>query len=138
MVVKVDLSKLYEIVSYLCLYLMLIYMGFNVPFVTWVLNYGTFDVLNNVFALDFCMPKRRIWWRCHLSSFFILLVVKALTMSLLEAKRVGFFKGIRIQWRNCNWNKSSLRKIYECDIDSHNKTYTLIVFTTMICIEHLR
>jgi hypothetical protein len=55
MVVKVDLSKAYDGVSYLYLRLMLIHLGFNPQFVyvTWVINCVTsvsFSILINGFA----------------------------------------------------------------------------------------
>jgi hypothetical protein len=72
MVVKVDLSKAYDGVSYLYLRLMLIHLGFNPQFVyvTWVMNCVTsvsFSILINGAARKniylICFLTKLLMWR---------------------------------------------------------------------------
>jgi hypothetical protein len=96
----VDLSKAYDRVS--CLYsrLMLIHLGFCVPFVNWVMNCVTsvtFSVLINGSATDLFRPERGLRQGCPLSPLLFPIVVEGLSGALLDAKRSGSFKGIKIR-----------------------------------------
>jgi hypothetical protein len=60
-IVKIDLSKAYERVSWIYLRVMLLHIGFNVPFINWVMsciNTMSFALLINVSASKFFRPKR--------------------------------------------------------------------------------
>ena len=63
MVVKVDLSKAYDQVSWLYLRLMAIHKGFCVRFVNWVINCVTvvsFAMLINGSASELFRPERQL------------------------------------------------------------------------------
>jgi hypothetical protein len=100
MVVKVDFSKDYDRVSWLCLRMMLIHLGFGVPFLDWVMSCVTtisFLILINEVASMFFSPSHGLRTGCHLSLLFFLIVVECMNKALLDANRLGSFKGINIE-----------------------------------------
>jgi hypothetical protein len=88
MVIKVDLSKAYDRVSWLYLWLMLIHLGFNLGIVNWVMNCVTsisFAILINGYSLEFFRPGKGLRQGCPLSPLLFLLVVEGLSArALLE------------------------------------------------------
>lgn len=82
MVVKVDLSKAYEGVSWLYTRLILIYLGFCPQFVSWVMNcitYVSFVILINCVVSPFFRLERRLRKGCPLSPLLFLLVAEGLS-----------------------------------------------------------
>ena len=97
MVLKIDLSKAYDRVSWIYLGVILTKMGFGVPFITWVmisLTSVSFSVLINGVASSFFRSGRRLRQGCPLAPLLFLVVVEGLSRALLSAKNNGVFRGI--------------------------------------------
>jgi hypothetical protein len=98
-VLKIDLSKSYDRVSWLYICLLLTHLGFEVPFIRWVMSCITtmsFVVLINGSILHFFILKGDCIKDASLSPFLFLLVVEGLSRVIREAKRQGTFSGIHI------------------------------------------
>jgi hypothetical protein len=98
-VLKIDLSKAYDRVSWLYLRLLLTHLGFSVSFIRWIMCCITtvsFSVLINGSASPFFRSERGLRQGCPLSPLLFLLVVEGLSRALSEAKRTGSFSGIKI------------------------------------------
>jgi len=96
---KIDLTKPCDRVSWIYIRLLLIHIGFEVPFVNWVMSYLSsisFIVLINGYASSFFNVERGLRQGCPLSPLLFLLVVEGLGRALEEAKRWGKFQGISI------------------------------------------
>jgi hypothetical protein len=98
-VLKIDLSKAYDRVSWLYIRLLLTHLGFTVPFIRWIMCCITtvsFSVLINGSATTFFRPERGLRQGCPLSPLLFLLVVEGLSRALAAEKRSGSFPGINI------------------------------------------
>jgi hypothetical protein len=98
-VLKIDLSKAYDRVSWLFIRLLLTHLGFAVPFINWAMNCLTttsFVVLINGSTSSFFPSERGLRQGCLLSPLLFLLVVEGLSRAISEAKRLGSFSGIKI------------------------------------------
>lgn len=96
---KIDLSKSYDRVSWLYIWLLLTHLSFAVPFIRWVMSCITtvsFAVLINGSASQFFHSERRLRQGCPLSPLLFLLIAKGLTRGIMEARRKGTFSGIKI------------------------------------------
>ena len=97
MVLKIDLSKAYDRVSWIYLWVILTKMGFEVPFITWVMSSLTivsFSVLINGVASSFFRSGRGLRQGCPLAPLLFLVVAEGLSRALLSTKSTGIFKGI--------------------------------------------
>ena len=97
MVLKIDLSKAYDRVSWIYLRVILTKMGFGVPFISWVMSSLTsvsFSILINGVAFSFFLSGRGLRQGCPLAPLIFLVVAEGLIRALLSAKNHGFFKGI--------------------------------------------
>jgi hypothetical protein len=98
-VLKIDLLKSYDRVSWLYIRLLLTHLGFDVPFINWVMNCLTsasFAVLINGSASPLFTSKRGLKKGCPLSPLLFLLVVEGINRAIRHAKSVGTFSGIKI------------------------------------------
>jgi hypothetical protein len=98
-VIKIDLSKAYDRVSWVYLRLLLTHLGFENPFINWVmgcLTTASFAVLINGAASPFFRAGRGLRQGCPLSPLLFLLVAKGLSRAIQEAKNIGSFQGIHI------------------------------------------
>jgi hypothetical protein len=98
-VLKIDLSKSYDRVSWLYIRLLLTHLGFDVPFINWVMNCLTsasFVVLINGSASSFFTSERGLRQGCPLSPLLFLLVAEGLNREITHAKSAGTFSGIKI------------------------------------------
>jgi hypothetical protein len=98
-VLKIDLSKAYDRVSWLFIHLLLTHLGFAVPFINWVMNCLTivsFVVLINGLVSPFFPSERDLRQGCPLSPLLFLLVIEGFSRDISEAKRLGYFSGIEI------------------------------------------
>ena len=96
-VLKIDLSKAYDIVSWTFLRIALSKMGFTVPFITWImssLSSVSFALLVNGAASSFFKAGRGLRQGCPLAPLLFLIVVEGLSRALLSAKECGIFRGI--------------------------------------------
>jgi hypothetical protein len=98
-VLKIDLSKAYDRVSWLYICLLLTHLGFEVPFITWIMSCLTsvsFAVLINGSASPLFTPERWPRQGCPLSPLLFLLVAEGLNRALTQRKTTGELTGIKI------------------------------------------
>jgi hypothetical protein len=96
---KIDLSKAYDKVSWLYIGLLLTQLGFKVPFINWVMSCistVSFVVLINGETLGFFNYERGLRQGCLLSSLLFLLIVEGIDREIENAKLQGGFQGITI------------------------------------------
>jgi hypothetical protein len=101
-VVKIDLSKAYDRVSWIFLHLLLIHIGLSLPLVKWIMSCVTsasFVVLINGLKYVFSRHLRDYVQECPLLPFLFLLVVEGLRILLREEKRLRQIQGIRTRRR---------------------------------------
>jgi hypothetical protein len=93
-IIKIDLSKAYDIVSWLCLRLLLLNIGFELPLVKWIMSCVTttsFVVLINGARSPFFNSSRGIHEGFPLSPYLFLLLVDGLNRALVKDKRSEYF-----------------------------------------------
>lgn len=98
-VIKIDLSKAYDRVSWLYLHLLLLHIGFNLSFVKWIRSCVTivlFVVLINSVESPFFKSAHGLRQGCPLSPYLFMLVANGLSCALVEAKRVNSFQGTKL------------------------------------------
>jgi len=98
-VIKIDLSKAYDRVSWLYLRMLLTHLGFCYEFVRWIMaciNTVSFAVLINGAASPFFQAGRGLRQGCPLSPLLFLLVAEGLSRFILASKVEGTFRGIAI------------------------------------------
>ena len=98
-ILKIDLSKAFDRVSWLYLRLLLTHPGFNYSFIKRIfacITTTSFVVLINGAASPFFHSKRGLRQGSPLSPLLFLLVAEGLSRAILDAKRRGFFEGIKI------------------------------------------
>ena len=87
MVLKIDLSKAYDRVSWIYLQVILTKMGFGVPFITWVMSSLTsvsFSVLINGVASSFFRSGRALRPGCPLAALLFLVVAEGFRTALVR------------------------------------------------------
>lgn len=95
-VIKIDLSKAYDKVSWLYICLLLTHLGFNLDFIRWVMSYITtvsFAVLINGAASSFFHMERGLRQGFPLSPLLFLLVAEGLSHFLKRPSRRVISKG---------------------------------------------
>ena len=98
-VLKIDLSKAYDKVSWTFLRIVLTKMGFTVPFITWImssLSYVSFALLINGATSSFFRSGRGLRQGCPLAPLLFLIVVEGMSRALLSAKECGDLHGISL------------------------------------------
>ena len=96
-VLKIDLSKAYDRVSWTFLRIVLSKMGFTIPFITWIMSTLSsvyFGLLINGAASSFFKAGRGLRQGCPLAPLLFLIVVEGLSRALLSAKECGVLRGI--------------------------------------------
>eukprot|EP00253_Pinus_taeda_P008490 PITA_08490 len=96
---KIDLSKSFDRVSWLYIKMLLIHLGFPLPLINWIMACimtPTFSVLINGSASHFFHSKRGLRQGCPLSPLLFLLVMEGLSRLIITAKREGSLSGLRI------------------------------------------
>lgn len=97
MVIKIDLAKAYDRVSWLFLRLLLLRIGFDLYMVKWVMVCATtmsFVVLVNGVRSPFFNPECGLHQGCPLSPYLFLFVMDGLSRAILDAITSHRFKGI--------------------------------------------
>jgi hypothetical protein len=98
-VLKIDLSKAYDRVKWLYICLLLTHLGFDLPFINWVMcciTKTSFAVLINGSASPFFRAERGLRQGCPLSPLLFLLVAEGLRRAIEATKLRGEFHGISI------------------------------------------
>lgn len=98
-VVKINLSKAYDRISWTYIRLLLIHLGFKIDFINWVMGCISsvgFAMLINGAASPFFKGKRGLRQGCPLSPLLFLLVAEGLRQLLLKEKREGSIKGLEV------------------------------------------
>ena len=81
-ILKIDLSKAYDKVSWLYIHMLLIHLGFGIAFVRWIMSCNTtvsFSVLINGAASPFFHVERGLMQGFPLSPLLFLLVAEGLS-----------------------------------------------------------
>ena len=98
-ILKIDISKAYDKVSWLYLQLLLTHLGFGINFIRWIMSCITtvsFSVLINGAASSFFHAERGLRQGCPLSPLLFLLVAEGLSRALRVARVEGRFIGIQM------------------------------------------
>eukprot|EP00253_Pinus_taeda_P022843 PITA_22843 len=98
-VLKIDLSKAYDRISWLYLRMLLTHIGFSYPFVSWIMGCITnvsFVVLVNGGASSFFNSQRGLRQGCPLSPLLFLLVAEGLSRLIHKARSEEKVKGIEV------------------------------------------
>ena len=96
-VLKIDLSKAYDRVSWTYLRVVLSKMGFSLNFISWVmssLSSVSFALLVNGTASPFFKSGRGLRQGCPLAPLLFLIVVEGLSRALLYVKECGIYHGL--------------------------------------------
>eukprot|EP00253_Pinus_taeda_P027374 PITA_27374 len=96
---KIDLSKAFDRVSWLYIKMILIHLGFPNSFINWIMACITtpsFSILINGSASHFFHSERGLRQGCPLSPLLFLLVMEGLSRLIISATRDGTLKGLKI------------------------------------------
>lgn len=96
---KIDLSKAFDRVSWLYIKMILIHIGFPPPLINWIMaciTTPTFSILINGSASHFFHSERGLRQGFPLSPLLFLLVIEALSRLIISAKREGLIRGLKI------------------------------------------
>jgi len=99
MVLKVYLSKAFDIVNWLYIRMLLTHLGFPYEFIRWIMCCITnvsFSVLVNGATSPIFHSERRLREGCPLSPLLFLLIMEGLSRILKEEHRQGRLRGIKI------------------------------------------
>lgn len=98
-VLKIDLSKAYDKVSWLYIRLLLTHLGFGIAFIRWIMYCITivsFSVLIKGAVSPFFHVERGLRKGSPLSSLLFMLVAEGLSRAIKVVKAQGQFKGVQI------------------------------------------
>ena len=98
-ILKIDLSKAYDRVSWLYIRFLLTHLGFGISFIRWIMSCITtvsFSVLINGAASPFFHAERGLRQGCPLSPLLFLLVAEGLSRAIRVARDEGRFSGIKV------------------------------------------
>eukprot|EP00253_Pinus_taeda_P008500 PITA_08500 len=99
LLLKIDLSKAFDRVSWLYLKMILIHTGFPLPLINWIMaciTSPTYSILINGSASHFFHSERGLRQGCPLSPLLFLLVIEALSRLLISAQQEGTIRGLKI------------------------------------------
>eukprot|EP00253_Pinus_taeda_P005582 PITA_05582 len=97
-ILKIDLAKAFDRVSWLYLKMILIHLGFPQNFISWIMaciTTPTFSVLINGSASQFFHSERGLRQGCPLSPLLFLIIMDALSQLIDSAKRNGDLIGLQ-------------------------------------------
>lgn len=98
-VLKIDLSKAYDQISWSYIQMLLTHLGFKVEFIDWIMgciSNSSFAVLINGAASKFFKIQRGLRQGCPLSPLLFLLAAEGLSRLISQAKRSGLVKGLEV------------------------------------------
>eukprot|EP00253_Pinus_taeda_P035296 PITA_35296 len=96
---KIDLSKAFDRVSWLYIKMILIHIGFPLALINWIMaciTSPTFSILINGSASHFFHSEKGLRQGCPLSPLLFLLVIEALSRLIISTKREGTIRGLKI------------------------------------------
>lgn len=96
---KIDLAKAFDRVSWLYIKMILIHLGFPHLFTTWIMAYittPTYSLLINGSASPFFHAERGLRQGCPLSPFIFLFVMECLSILTYHDKQNGRLSGLKI------------------------------------------
>eukprot|EP00253_Pinus_taeda_P012292 PITA_12292 len=96
---KIDLSKAFDRVSWLYIKMILIHLGFPISFINWIMaciSTPTFSILINGSASHFFHSERGPRQGCPLSPLLFLLVMEGLSSLIISTTRDGTLRGLKI------------------------------------------
>lgn len=96
---KIDMSKAFDRVSWLYIKMLLIHLGFPLALINWIMAcimIPSYSVLINGSASHFFHSERGLRQGCPLSPLLFFLVMEGLSRLIIAAKREGSLSGIRI------------------------------------------
>lgn len=96
---KIDLSKAFDRVSWLYIKMLLIHLGFPLRFINWIMaciTTPTYSILINGSASHFFHSERGLRQGYPLSPLLFLLVMEGLSRLIISATREGTLKGLKI------------------------------------------
>jgi hypothetical protein len=99
LVLKLDLQKAYDCVSWDLLRMILIQVGMGTKMSNWIMSCvdsTTFSILINGEATGFFKGGRGLRQGCPLSPLLFILVMEALSILLKESQREGKLSGIQV------------------------------------------
>jgi hypothetical protein len=99
LILKLDLQKAYDCISWDYLKMVLIQVGFGIHMTNRILacvNSTSFVVLVNGKATDFLRSGRGLCQGCPLSPLLFILVMESLSLLLKQSQRQGIINGIKV------------------------------------------
>lgn len=96
---KIDLSRAFDRVSWLFLRMILTHLGFPLVFIIWIMcciTFVSFGTLINGSISHSFQAERGIRQRCPLSPLLFLIVMKGLSRLIASEKRVGRLNSLKI------------------------------------------
>jgi hypothetical protein len=98
-ILKIDLSKAYDKVSWLYIRMLLAHPGFDIGFIRWIMSCITmvfFSILINGVASPFFHSERGLRQGFPLSPLLFILVAEGLSRALRDVERQGILRGIQV------------------------------------------
>lgn len=98
-IVKIDLAKAFDWVSWLYIKMVLTHLGFPLPFIDWIMcciTSTSFSVLISGSTSHFFHVECGLWQGRSLSPLLFLIVMEGLSRLIASAKQDGRFQGLKI------------------------------------------
>jgi hypothetical protein len=99
LILKIDLKKAYDCVSWDYLRLVLMQCGFGLPTIKWIMgcvSSATYAILINGEPTDFFNSGRGLRQGCPLSPLLFILVMEGLSLALKDSQAEGNITGIKV------------------------------------------
>lgn len=98
-ILKIELAKSFDRVSWLYIKMILTHLGFPLPFINWIMcciSLASFSVLINGLASHFFHVEQGLWQGCPLSPLLSLIVMEGLNRLFAFSKHDGRLQGLEI------------------------------------------